>query len=376
MTAPAVLAPAVAPTLGIAPDRVGLFVGLSYLAAMLSGLASGHWVSRIGAVQVSLVAMGACALGAFVSTAGLGWVLLGAAVLIGTGYGLINPAAANLLGRHAPPGNRGLFFSIKQSGVPVGVATGALMLPLGLAVVGWKASITALGVIACVTAIGLLPLRSTLDMQQASTSPTAPGKRRIMPLTVVADPAVRRLSFMSFGFALTQMCFLTFLVSLLHLELEFSLAMAGAALAGAQALSTVARITLGHVADRWIRPARLLGLLGLAMSAACIGLSVLNTSSAVGLVWLVALACGATAMGWNGVFFAELARHEGRADLATLAGGTQFFTFSGGMIGPVLVGEFISYGGSYSLAYALIAIAPALAGITMLRNSPPRSRAP
>lgn len=36
--AASVLAPAVAPTLGIAPERIGLYAGLGYLAAMISGL--------------------------------------------------------------------------------------------------------------------------------------------------------------------------------------------------------------------------------------------------------------------------------------------------------------------------------------------------
>ncbi|MFP5405387.1 MAG: AMP-binding protein, partial [Gammaproteobacteria bacterium] len=61
LNAPSVLAPAVAPTLGFGAERVGLFVGVAYLAAMLSGLGSGGWVTRIGAVRLSQVAMLACA---------------------------------------------------------------------------------------------------------------------------------------------------------------------------------------------------------------------------------------------------------------------------------------------------------------------------
>ena len=71
LTAPSVLAPAVAPTLGLGAERVGLFVGAAYLAAMLSGLASGHWVARIGAVRLTQAAMLACALG---GCAWLPWV--------------------------------------------------------------------------------------------------------------------------------------------------------------------------------------------------------------------------------------------------------------------------------------------------------------
>src|SRR5690606_28870644 len=90
LTAPSVLAPVVAPTLGQSADRVGLFVGLAYLVAMLSGLGSGGWVARIGAVRLAQVAMIACALGALAFAAGHPITLLIAALVIGYGYGVIN----------------------------------------------------------------------------------------------------------------------------------------------------------------------------------------------------------------------------------------------------------------------------------------------
>jgi len=74
-------------------------------------------------------------------------------------------------------------------------------------------------------------------------------------------------------------------------------------------------------------------------------------------------------MGWNGVYFAELARTAAqRADVATVAGASQFFTFAGSMSGPVLFAGVIRAGGSYSLGFALFALLPAAAGVTMLRS--------
>src|SRR5690606_25517470 len=70
---------------------------------------------------------------------------------------------------------------------------------------------------------------------------------------------------------------------------------------------------------------------------------------------LSAMLCALTAMGWNGVFFAELARRCAPAELATVAGATQFFTFGGSMAGPVVYGEILRLGGSYSVAYLALA---------------------
>ena len=48
----------------------------------------------------------------------LAWLPI-AALAIGAGYGLPNPSASMILAQHAPPHRRGLFFSIKQTGVPI-----------------------------------------------------------------------------------------------------------------------------------------------------------------------------------------------------------------------------------------------------------------
>lgn len=387
LTAPSVLAPAVAPTLDIAPERIGWFVGLAYLSAMLTGLRSGHWVARIGAVGLSQMTMLALALGCAAALTGMGpWLML-AAVLIGGGYGVINPAAAALLTRHAPVRARGLFFSIKQAGVPVGVALSGVLMPLGLYAIGWQLSAVVTALVCLAVGGALFPSVQRLEPGQAwrrsgaagappSDSPptpavrggiAGPGTRGNALWDVLRDPALRRLSISSLIYGATQLCFVTYVVSLLHLEQGQSLALAAGVLAASQVVSTLARIGLGHAADRWIRPDRLLGLLGVAMGAACVGLAALGEAAPTVWIVLVALFCGATTMGWNGVFFAELARLAPRDQVARLSGATQFFTFSGSMTGPVVFSELLRQGGSYSLGYALVAVLPALAGLALLR---------
>jgi len=367
-TAPSVLAPVVAPSLGFGAERVGLFVGLTYLTAMLSGLASGAWVARLGAVRVSQAAMLACALATLAALAGSLLPLALAALALGTGYGIINPAASTLLARHAPLSRRGLFFSIKQTGVPLGVASAGLLMPLGLHALGWRPSIVLAGAACAALALALRPLVAKLDPPRAAAG-DAPASRswRAGLSAVIRDPALRTLSLASFAFAFTQLCFTTFLVSYLHLELGQSLSTAAAVLAGSQLVSTASRIGWGHVADRWVAPGILLGALGLAMALACAGLALLGESAGTGLIVAAAVCCAATVMGWNGVFFAELARQSSRADMATLAGASQFVTFFGSMSGPVIFAELIRNGGSYGGAYLMLGVLPALAGVAMLR---------
>ncbi|MGD9944974.1 MAG: MFS transporter [Burkholderiaceae bacterium] len=370
LTSPSVLAPVVAAEIGVGAERVGLFVGLAYLAAMLSGLYSGDWAHRFGALRLSQASMLCCALGAAAGASGALPAVVAAAVGIGAGYGLTNPSAANLLMRHSPPQRRGLFFSIKQTGVPIGVALAALLLPWALDKIGWQPALLLVGGACMLVAVLLESLIRSLEPERraAAAKPAPQEVSGNALLEVLRDPPLRRLSLTSFSYASTQICFVTFLVSYLNLELSQSLASAAGLLAAAQVVATIGRIVWGYSADHWFTPDGLLAGLGIAMGVACAGLALLGEASSPIWISLAALACAASAMAWNGVFFAEMARHSGRHSIARIAGATQAFTFAGGMIMPVLFAQVVRASGSYRTAYLLLALLPILAGLAMWRS--------
>lgn len=365
----AVLSPAVAPTLGLPPERVGVFVALAYLAAMAAGLPTGNWVARWGGVRVSQASLACLMLGTWLACTGEPWCLLPSALCIGFGYGLANPSATAVLARHVPAQASGLFFSMKQAGVPLGVALAGLCMPLGLHWLGWQTSVFVAGAL-CLT-VGVW-LWSTLSRLQPADELRAlhSGARWWAPLLDVGrDRELRRLGLVSLVYAMAQQGFLTFLVSLLHLQGGLSLAMAAAILAASQVASTAARVGFGHVADRWMSPPRLLGWLGIAMSLGLVLLAWVGTTGHVLGSGLIALVCGTFVMGWNGVYFAELVRTSPRERLASAAGTTQFLTFSGAMSGPFLVGQWVSAGGSYAQGMLWLAVCPVLVGLMLLRRA-------
>jgi hypothetical protein len=108
--------------------------------------------------------------------------------------------------------------------------------------------------------------------------------------------------------------------------------------------------------------------MGLCMALNCLALGLLPREASLGLTALVVIGCGATTMGWNSVFFAQLLRVVPRQDLVASSGGTQFFLFIGGMLGPVLFGGLVHLGGNYSLGYLCLALMTAIAGWAMLRT--------
>ena len=383
MTAPSVMAPVVAPTLGLPAQRIGWFVGLAYCAAMFSGLFSGARVQRIGAVRMNLWALYAGCFGlllaALASLPGLWLLLVPAAIALGVGYGLPNPAASMILSHHAPTTRRGLFFSIKQTGVPIGIGASGLLVPLLLSTLPWPFTLACLGAISAMLAL-VLRRAQVLDSEARAATPThaigaepnGPLGERIWqavagPLRAVwNDRGVRQLGMASIAFSITQICFITFLVSYLKLEHGLSLAVAAGILSASQVLSVLFRIVWGQMSDRVMSPTKLLGLLGLGMGLAAAALGSLPPDAPRWLMSLAAMACGATSMAWNGVFFADLSHRVAPARLAMVTGGTQFLTFCGAMFGPVLFASLVGPLGGHGPTYILLAAIPFAMGVRLL----------
>ena len=115
----------------------------------------------------------------------------------------------------------------------------------------------------------------------------------------------------------------------------------------------------------------MLGLLGLGMGVACLLTLTAAPDWPRWLLFAFAALFGSTAVGWNGVWLAEIARvaPKGRTSVAT--GGCLFFTFLGVVFTPPSFNLVLSLTGSYSVAYALFGV-PALAvGAWLLARMPP-----
>jgi len=376
LTALSVLAPVVAADLSLPARNVGWLVSLAYLTAMVSGLYGGWLSLQHGPVRVSQWAAAAFAASlALFAAGGVPWLLAGA-VVVGVGYGLPNPSSAEILSRHAPAQRRGLFFSIKQTGVPLGVALAGAAFPWLTALAGWRVALlaTALPTLAIALAIGASRRALEGGTRAAPIARDQPAladmlrQRLLAPIRdVLAFAPTRRLALTSLVYALVQVCFLTFLVSLLTLEHGYPLAVSAAVLSASQAVAVVCRVGWGHVSDRWVDPTRLLGLLGLTMAA---GVALLGLAPApASWAWLFgcALMCAATAVAWNGVYFADLARHVPAARMAQVTGATQVMTFCGGMVGPAIFAGAVGIAGSYATVFVALSIAPALTGVALLR---------
>ena len=127
----------------------------------------------------------------------------------------------------------------------------------------------------------------------------------------------------------------------------------------------------GVLEDHALARRAVLGLLGLGMGVSALAALTADPAWPRGLLFAYAAVFGATAVGWNGVWLAEIARlAPGRASEAT--GGCLFFTFLGVVVAPPVFNAVLALAGSYSVSYAVFAV-PALAvGAWLLVRIPPR----
>lgn len=115
-----VLAPAAAGDVGVPAAYVGLYIALAYGASMMSSLACGDLIRRLGAIRVSQFCLLLCALGALCAAGGSLWFFAISALFMGMGYGPMTPASSHVLARTTAPATMSLVFSVKQTGVPLG----------------------------------------------------------------------------------------------------------------------------------------------------------------------------------------------------------------------------------------------------------------
>ncbi len=360
LTLPA-MAPAVARALAVPSTLVGAYVALCYFAAMLSSLVGGTLVRRLGAIRVSQLGLGLCAVG--LALCALPWlpaVALGA-LCIGAGYGPITPASSHLLALTTPAHRMSLVFSIKQTGVPAGgMLAGALVPGLSLWL-GWQGTLLAVAGVCALCAALAQPLRAALDADRQPAQPLA-LQALFKPIgMVLGQPSLRALAACSFLFSAVQVSTTAYMVTYLNESLGMTLLAAGAALSVSQLAGVVGRIAWGAVADRGLGPRNTLMLLATLMMAGSVLTALLQPQWPTLLIWAIVALLGASAIGWNGVYLATVARQAppGQAGVAT--GGTLLFTFMGVVCGSPAFGALAGASGSYRIAFAALALPAALA---------------
>lgn len=360
------IAPAVAAATAQPASMVGTYVSLVYLGSAAGALISGSLVATLGALRLSQLSLALSALGMLLGLDATAPALAASAVLLGLGYGPITPASSHMLARSTRPDRIALTFSIKQTGVPAGVALAGILVPALTVWLGWKAALGAVAALCLVCAAGVQPLRAALDHDRDPTA-RRNGGAWLSGLRLVGESRpLRSMAALSFIYSGMQNCTSSFIVAYLVEALGYGWIAAGAALTAANLAGVAGRIAWGVVADRWLSARRTLQLVGALMAVGCALVAAFAPRWPVLAVYASCALLGATAIGWNGVFLSEVARRAPSGQAGAATGGSLFVTFVGSVVWPPAFGLLQRASGSYGVCFAaagvLCAAAVVLAG--------------
>lgn len=352
-----VVAPAVAKDVGISTNYLGAYVALAYFGAMVATLLGGAAVKRWGAIRLSQAGLVLAAIGLFLCAMPYVETIALGALFIGAGYGPITPASSHLLIKSTPPEKLSFVFSVKQTGVPLGGMIAGATVPSLNILIGWQWAFICAGIACIICAWAVQPLRAGLDDDRDPTVRPSLATSFVLPLTLIFNHrTLRKLSYMSFMFSIAQMALMGYLVTFLYEDLGWSLVAAGGALTVAQAAGVSGRMLWGYVSDRWLGATMMLMVIAVLLVIGAVGTALLGPESSPWFLFPVLVIFGSSAIGWNGVFLAEIARQAPKGQAGVATGGTLCITFLGVMVGPPLFGVLASVLSSYGLSYGALAV--------------------
>ena len=332
---PPILAPDAQQDIGVSAAAVGLVTALIYLASVPSALISGLLVSRIGAIRVSQLCVLFASTGIILISTGDPLIIVIGALVVGIGYGAVTPSSSTVLADQAPKNVRSLIFSIKQSGVPIGGAIAGTLVPFLMYRFGWREAAIITGLIGFFVIVLAQLIQKKIDRPTLRSPELPQSLSLIKPIKFVfADRKLRELAVSSFAFSGMQMSLGSYLVVMLTEQAQLTVAVAGYALSVAMIAGVIGRLFWGGLADYGISPRRVLGFLGFLMGLSASAICFVNSEFSITLVYVLAFFFGASAVGWNGVYIAEVARIAPTGQTGMATGGSLAMTYSGVVLLP------------------------------------------
>jgi nitrate/nitrite transporter NarK len=360
------IAAAIVVDLAIDPALVGVYLSVGSLAAFVTTMCCGGFILRYGAMRMTQIGM--TALGLSLAIMSPGWLVLFAAgtVLGGLGQAVSTPSSSHLLGRLSPRHLAPLIFSIKQCGVPIGLMAAGVVAPWLVTVSDWRTTLLVIGGLCLLTALALQPLRERFDTDRNPAQPLSPADIRANVASVLRDPALRMMCLAMFSFVGLQTLFTGFFVLYLVRGLGYGLEQAGIVFAIAVAVAVPARIFWGWLASRFVRPALLLALLGIAMAGAATLTAIIAPSWPMWGATAAACALSVTAVSWHGVLLAEVAQLSPPGRIGATTGAVLAFGDAGALTLPLAFSVALTLTGEYGAGFLIggaLALAVGLLGL-------------
>ena len=322
------------------------------LTLVLWGAATDRWGER-GVLVSGLLLTGAGVVGAIFAQ---GYVALGIAFLVaGMGSACASSASGRVVIGWFPAERRGFAMGIRQMSQPLGVAIAAIAVPAMVASGSLAPALLfgAVFVVAMAVACALFivnpprPARAT----DAEGRPANPYR---------GDATLVRIHLVSALLVIPQYVLSTFGLVWLIADQGWEATVAGVLVAAAQVVGALGRIGAGMLSDRVVsrlRPLRWVAIAGIPLLLLTAGAGELHRAPLVATAYVLAT-CVSVAD--NGLAFTAVAEIAGAHWSGRALGAQNTGQFITAAVAAPLVGLLIGAVG-YSAAFALVAIAPAIA---------------
>lgn len=367
---PATIAPELARTLDLPVSMIGFQVSLAYVGATLMSLCGGLVQRKLGAVRANQIAATAIGLSLLIIAIPHVAALFVGSLGLGIAYGMTNPAASHLMMKIASPTNRNLIFSVKQTGQPLGGVVAGLMAPPIAIAFGWQWSLMAGAFLALSTVLLIQPLRAKLDGDRDPTTKFRSAVFKDVSL-VLRIRELRLLALAALTFSGVQLALMTFAVTMLFEDVKFDLVLAGVGLAVIQIAGVAGRLGWGVIADRNGDGRKTLLFAQSLSVVAAVATAFLSDSMPLVAVFGILFLFGMSAVGWNGVFMAEIGRLAPEGKISSATGGVLVPTFIGVMMGPLVFSAIHEVTATYTMSFAILALVTmmGMVPILMMRGS-------
>ena len=339
---------------GVPLVNAGLIASAPLIGMMLTLIAWGAVVDRIGERKSMTIGLALITIGAFCAAFSTSYVSLAIFLFLGgMGGASANSASGRIVVGWFPADRRGFAMGIRQMAQPLGVGLAALIIPLTAEKYGLQ---TALLVPAFMCA-GALVLSAVLivDPPRATREEAAGLGHLVNPYT--RDGRLWRIHVASMLLVIPQFTVWTYALVWLISERGWSTAAASAVVAAIQVLGALGRVGAGHWSDRAGSRLGPMRIVAVAAALSMLALGVLEgTPLAVALLVVASIVTVAD----NGLAFTSVAEIGGPYWSGRAMGTQNTGQFLASAAVPPLVGAAIA-GYGYGFGFAIVAIFPLLA---------------
>jgi MFS family permease len=360
------LAPFIQADLGLTRAQVGL-CNSAVMGGAIVALTTAGWVVDVHGERIAL-AVGNLIVGVFcvaivwATTFPLALVILFAS---GIGSAFPTPAGSRTVLQWFPIAQRGAAMGIRQTGIPLGGALAAALLPALAVTLGWRAAL-AIGGGLCVIVSAVCWYGYRQAEGNAVVPQVAHTRARFTDLPLREVMLLGAAS----GFAtLGQFALLTYLAIFLREAHGVPVTTSAGLLVGAQIAGAGGRVLWGIWSDRYFaqrrRPPFLWAIF--LSTAGAVALGWLPHGTPLWVIGLLIIAYAFNALGWHGNWVTLIAEMVGPQQQGRALGIAMMFTYTGVVVLPPLFGLLVDYTNDWRLAWTCLAGVLLLGSLLVLR---------